>query len=229
VKKVGASLVAVAVALCSCSADPGYEPRYEPQQSLPHIIPEAAQLQTTKSPEAPRKTVVALQVCADRYALRLSGKSDSYAVLYNLEVTGSGNTVNVHDSMIPSSELEACMTNVLERMVVPDSVSSTPQASPKSRSMVGIVQVAAAPIALLPIVLVAAGVTILVGVTIYVATESLKEKERCKTVKADCIQSCTDGFMPSGQPDGMPFHECLRKCLEAENCWKIFGSLSPGY
>ncbi len=209
-KKAVCSLVAVA--LCSCSADPGYEPRYEP-----HVTSGAALPQTIASSEAPRKTVIALQVCADRYALRLSGKSNSYAVLYNLEVTGNDTTVKVHDSMVPGSELEACMTNVLESMVVPDSVSSTPHASPKSRSMVGIVQAAAAPIALLPIVLVAGGVTILVGVTIYVAVEVVEAARRRPVItKSRCLDAAAGGLYM--------WQELCRQITnskKAERCWAM--------
>ena len=200
-KKAISSLLAGA--LWSCSADPGYEPRHEPRESQPYVTED--RLKPAPSLEAPRKTLGALQVCADRYAVRLSGKSDSYAVMVDLEVAGDGATAKVKDSMIPGTELETCLTNVLERMDIPDSVART---SPQSRSMVGVVQAVAAPIALAPIVLVAGGVTILVGVTIYVAAGTLDATrvERCKlacdVVNRLCIARCT----PRNNK------ECMNRC-----------------
>lgn len=196
-------LLGLVVALCSCSADPGYEPRYEPHES--QSSPEVALPKTTaKSIEAPRKTVVALQGCADRFALKLSGKSDSYAVLYDLEATANGITAKVKDSMISGSELERCLTQVLERMEVSDEMvdasrvsSATSHASPQSRSMVGVVQVAPVVIALAPIVLVAGGVTILVGVSIVVAEELAEALRRRKKWENECQKKLTECLLSS--------------------------------
>ncbi len=195
-------LLSLVAALCACSADPGYEPRYEPHESPPSQ--EAAPPKTaTKSVAAPQKTVAALQACADKFALKLSGKADSYAVLYNLEVTNDGITAKVKDSMISGSELETCLTQALERMEVPDEVvnasrvsPATSQVSPQSRSMVGIVQVAA-PIALLPIVVVAGGITILVGVTIYVAEEVAEALRRRRRWENECQKKLTECLLSS--------------------------------
>jgi len=213
----------VVVSLCACSADPGYEPRYEPHESQLAAQPETPPQTTTRSIEAPRKLVVAMQVCADKFALRLPKTSDSYAVMYDLTVTGDSITAKVKDSQFPGTELEKCLTNVLEHMDVPDSVLSTSQVSPRSRSAVGIVQAAAVPIAMLPIILIAGGVTILVGVTIIVlahaADDVAAEKERCRQVKEFCISKCTEETIPTGTFNGDPFFQCRRRCLEAENCW----------
>lgn len=222
-RKVSSCLIGLT--LFGCGADSSSE-----YQTSPQRYTSAPQSQSAASPEAPRKTIDALQACVDRHAPGLS--LDHYAILFDIETNTNGNVnaVKIKDSMVAGSNLEGCLTSALEEMAVPASAMNTQYGvTPQSRLMVGIVQAAAAPIALLPIVLVAGGVTILIGVTIYVAAESLTEKERCNMVKAGCIQSCTDGFMPSGQPDGMPYHECLRKCLEAKNCWKIFYRPSPGF
>lgn len=39
--------------------------------------------------------------------------------------------------------------------------------------------------------------TIVVGATFYLASEALKERERCKQVKADCIAKCTEETLPN--------------------------------
>ena len=183
-------LFCLVVALCACSADPGYEPRRELRKN--QQSEQAAEFRTsTRSIEAPRQTIVALQVCADRFASKLSGKSDMYTVLYDLEVTSSGATAKVKDSMIPGSELETCLTRVLERMAVPEDVASTSHVSPQSRLFVGVVQAAAAPIALLPIVLISGGITILVSVSIYVAAEVVEALRRRPKWERDCQDQIT--------------------------------------
>lgn len=203
----------IALGLMGCASDPGYE--YRPSAE---VLVSERHPRPVESPEAPGKTIADLQACVDRYASRLS--LNSAAIQYDIEAKPF--SVKIKDSMISGSELEACLTRALEDMELTPNILNARRVSPQSRSSLGVVQAAAAPIALAPIALVAVGVTILVGVTIYVATEALNERERCRKVKEVCIDSCTDGFMPSGQPDGMPYHECLRRCLEAQGCWKIF-------
>lgn len=201
-----------ATALCCCGSDVGSEPRSPPQAAVADPYPKAA-----SGVEAPRTTIDAMQRCADRFAPKLRG--ESFAVLFDLNVDVQSNTVKVKDSMLDGSPLESCLASALERMEIPDSVAHMLHVSPSSRSTVGVVQAAAAPIALLPIALAAAGVTILVGVTIYVASEALKERERCQKVKAACIAKCSDETLPTGTFNGDPFFQCRRRCLEAENCW----------
>jgi len=164
---------AVVLTLFGCGSDPGYSVISRSNDTLSE-----ARTTTPESPEAPRETIVALQTCVDHYAYRLS--SDSYAVMFDIEATGSGGitAVKVKDSMVSGSDMEACLTRALEHMNVPDTAIHAQHVSSPSRSMVGVVQVAAAPIALLPIVLVAGGVTILVGVAIYVGAEVIEAARR---------------------------------------------------
>jgi hypothetical protein len=192
----------VAMALCACSADPGYEPRYEPRESLPVMSETRSELPqtTTRSIEAPRKLVASLQLCADRFAPRFAGKSEThYAVRYDINIDGIDTTVKVNDSMIPGTELEAGVTNVLENMEIISSVPSISKFSPKSHALFGVVQAAAAPIALLPIILVAGGFTILLGVTIYVAAEAVEDvieavrKYRPEPTKNRCLDAAAGG------------------------------------
>ncbi len=94
-----------------------------------------------------------------------------------------------------------------------------------SRADVGIVQAAAAPIAFLPIVLVAGGVTILVGVAVVVVAHAIDdvkaEKERCRQVNEACQIKCLPTLKHSDF--GNLFHRCMRQCREAAGCWKVFG------
>lgn len=149
----------VATALLGCGSDPGYT-----VISRPSVVDSEARATDSASPEAPRETVVALQTCVDHYAYKMS--SDSYAIQYDIKATESGGitAVKVKDSMLTNSDLEACLSRALERMNVPSTALNMHHGvTPQSRSILGVVQAAAAPIAMLPIILVAGGVTILVG------------------------------------------------------------------
>jgi hypothetical protein len=80
---------------------------------------------------------------------------------------------------------------------------------------------------LVPILIVAAGVTIIIGVTIHVlsdaststrdATDEDREERRCKKVKQECIEYCSDITMST--PDfGWKFFNCKNDCLERQGC-----------
>ena len=201
------------VAQFGCGSNPENKPRFAPQQRASET-----QHQVQAALEAPRTTVDAMQACADRFAPKLPG--ESFAVLFDVTIGANGNTVKVKDSMLGGSPLERCLASAFERMAIPDLVANTQQMSPASRSMVGVVQAAAAPVALLPIALAAAGVTILVGATIYVAmevTDAASEILRCRAVKETCIDHCSG---PSGlpAPGGGRFRGCMRECMEAAGC-----------
>lgn len=219
-KKLVSGLVVVSVA--ACSADPGYEPRYEPQESSQQVVSDDLPKSTTRSVEAPQKLVAELQLCADKFALRLPKTAEHYAVQYNVEVKNGAITAKVKDSEIPDTDLEKCLTTVLGRMEISDSMVSTSQVSPKSRSVVGVVQAAAAPIALLPIVLVAGGFTILLGVTIYVAVEAVEDvievakRWRPKPTKNRCLDAAA-----GGQFLWYEFCRAITDPVKAEACWAL--------
>lgn len=207
--------------LCACSADPGYEPRYESHERSSEGRVETPQV-TTKSVEASPKLIAELQVCADRLAPTLPKTSDQYAVLYDLTMTGETIIAKVKDSMIAGTELEKCLAKVLEGMNIPDSAMRTSRVSSQSRSMVGVVQAAAAPIALLPIILVAGGFTILLGVTIYVAAEAVEDvieavrKNRPKPTKNRCLDAAA-----GGQYMWYELCRAITDPVKAEGCWAL--------
>lgn len=156
-----------------------------------------------------------MQACAEQHAPKMPG--ESFAVLFELEVGKNGNTIRVKDSMLNGNALEICLVHSLEQMDESRAASFQPNVSPQSRSMIGVVQAAAAPIALLPIALAAAGVTILVGVTIYVAAEVTKDDTaHCKEVKEDCIVACNNK-LPTGD-FGFRFWNCVNRCMRTAGC-----------
>ena len=197
-----------ALSWLGCAAAPA---RYESA----HVSPEEPQPYRGVSVEAPQETLAGLQVCVDRHAPRLP--SEMYAILFDIQANSNGQiaTVKIKDSMLNGVDIEGCLTEVLQRMVLPPAATRR-NVSVQSRSMAGVVQAAAAPISLLPIALVAGGVTILVGVTIYVATEAVdaaSESLRCREVKEKCIDHCSG-------PAGLPAPGGGDSGDACENAWK---------
>jgi hypothetical protein len=222
-KRTLSSLVGLSLLLgFGCGSDPGYELVYvrsSPNISAPEDRPDLPRANVMASIEAPRKTVVALQQCAERYSS--TSPQTSLAVLFDIEVTAEGkpNAVRIKDSMLDGNDLERCFAGELERMSMPSAANRRNVSSP-SRSVVSVVQAAAAPIALAPIVLVAGTVTILLGITIYVASEAVdavSEAQRCRAVKEQCINHCSG---PAGlpAPGGGRFRRCMHDCMQAQGC-----------
>ena len=127
--------------------------------------------------------------------------------------------------MISGSELEQCLTNALERIAVPDDVASTSHVSPQSRSFLGVVQAAAAPIALLPIVLISGGITILVSVSIYVAeevVEALRRKRRWENECQEELNKCLQTDLADEDGSVYGSHRCVmcwRECRNTKGTW----------
>jgi hypothetical protein len=170
-----------------------------------------------EGPTIPDATVAELRACAEKSKARL--KESTYAFQFTVEVTEDGHAgrVRLKDSSPSDGEMESCMIGVLKDMQVPPSVvqALTPQAeaeavSPGSRGLVG------NPLAgglifveLVPVLVVAAGVTVIVGLSVYLAKEAIeaarwsrykscsdqhdRDRERCRKVrKATCWESAME-------------------------------------
>jgi hypothetical protein len=218
----------VGLALCSCGSDPGYEPSYGGGSTAKSFFASEPRASTSPSPEAPRETVEAMQSCADRLAPKLS--TGQRAILFDVVATKDGKVaeVLVNDSMLGGGELEACLTAALKQMTVPASVTRPQKqgVTPDSRGMVGVVQAAAAPIALAPIALVVGGVAILAVVTVAVASGNVTVDEvldaarrrRPKPTKNRCLDAAAGGQY-------MWYELCraiaITDPVKAEGCWAL--------
>lgn len=82
----------------------------------------------------------------------------------------------------------------------------------------GVVQAAAAPIALVPIALIAAGVTLVVGMTIYVAAGNTDvidaAKRRRPIIKSRCLDAAA-----GGSSIWRAFCNALPNAVDREDCW----------
>lgn len=196
------------------------------------------------TPEAPlpQSTSAHLENCIARDADLL--QEQQYELEFKLQMTRKGHVRGVQAvrSTLGFAPIEACMNGALRAMQVPRfviekalAVNDRSNAAHAARGLVAD-SVAVGPaeaqeleafVTRLGPFLVrfgAIGILIVISVVVVAEIEDLaeQERERCKRVKEVCIDECTDDFMPSGQPDGMPYHECLRRCLEKQNCWKLF-------
>jgi hypothetical protein len=161
-----------------------------------------------EGPSIPDATISALRACAEQGRARL--KETSYAFQFAVEVTEDGHAdrVRLKDSFPSDDGMEGCIARALEDMPVPLSVvqALTQQAvSPQSRGLMGnpLAALLGGAISFVPALVTAAGVTIVVGVTIYLSKEAIKEIERykhdidCKRVKQDCIVQCSQTALPT--------------------------------
>lgn len=161
-------------------------------------------------------------------------KKGSYKLRFNVTVNKRGwvSDVEPEGLGLDVDAMEECMVGALKNMTVPPFVyqraeeeQASQPISPQSRGHMGNVMVLGGVVPLVPILIVAAGVTIIIGVTIHVSTSTRDvtdedgEKMRCKKVLERCVEKCTEKTIPTGTYNGDPFFVCRRKCLEAENCW----------
>ena len=157
----------------------------------------------------------------------------TYVIRFNVHVEegGSVSSVDIDGSLLGGGAIEACMKAALAGARLPVRASSARSVPVSSRALMAsapAVPLPAPPLPpppypLHPVVLVGLGFIILVAVIVYIATrdptDEEREKERCKKVKKMCIKRCTDEEIPTGKYDGMPYHKCLRECLEDYGCW----------
>jgi hypothetical protein len=187
-------------------------------------------------PEVPDGIKEELTACVERGVGRLS--DSHYAIMFDVRADDDGDvrSVEIHDSILPDRAMESCMRRALQGMTVPSSIRAMRSSrsdgegvvAPGSRALVGNPLVlGGATVALGPVVIVAAGVTVLVAVTIYLVSEMSKpsdmadeEYERCHKVKDACQRECAH-LMGVKKWHGDRYHKCVRECLEAENCWGV--------
>jgi hypothetical protein len=199
------------------------------EPAVVHRQRELPKMPKVASIEVPAATAREMTACVE--AMNHQSAEPSHGFQYNLEANGQGKVVKVklHGSTLREPLLEACFARALAAMDVPEEALRLRGAKPvsggestySSRANVGIVQAAAVPIALAPIVITALGVTIIVGISIDIlrnATSEDAERARCRAVNEACQQKCLPKLKHSDF--GNQFHRCMRECREAAGCWK---------
>ena len=197
----------------------------------------------------PESTRARLQECADTWADEL--QPGEYSVRFDLKMTAEGHIRDVQriGSKFDVRDMEICMIQALQAISVPRFIVEKAQSELDSKTTPGkmrgfiadttmMTAAEAAELELLitrlgPFFIRAGAAGLVIFISVVLVAEAIKyvdsERSRCKQVKDECIVRCTEDLIPSQSVDGMPYHDCLRKCLEAQNCWKIFNKPTPGY
>jgi hypothetical protein len=157
-------------------------------------------------------TVVALQNCVNEGVSRLS--RHSYELAFEVQVTRQGvvDDVDLNGKGLDDVELEECMIDALEAMVVSDLLlqdTSLPTTSqnvlPSGRTLIGTADVLPQLIELAPIVVSASGVTIVVGVGVIVLTTAViaHMSKECKAEWRRAKKKCRDYLDSNDPPTGV--------------------------
>lgn len=180
-------------------------------------------MEAIASVEVPEATAQGLKACVGN--ANIPRNQESHAFQYDLGASEQGevSTVDLRDATMRDTSLEGCFRRVLEALVVPDEVLRMRGGKPfsggenqyRSRGNVGIVQAAAAPIALAPIIIPALGITIIVAISIDIIRKATSEPD-CKEVKQDCIHAC-ESKLPTGDY-GFKFWNCVNLCMQTAGC-----------
>jgi hypothetical protein len=207
-----------------------------------------------KDPTVPETTVTQLSDCLQQGASRLT--DTHYAILFNVNVNERGEVsmVKIKDSMIGDREIESCMVRALEVMSLPSSITAMRSLQPVSRRMpaesrapMGTVMVFGAGVSLIPITIVAAGVTIIVGITLYgvlsgvdMIAEAIKRREcpPCKLIDGTVVPVGTIAYRPMDTPSpgkvehGIlgPHYNLYKANQNPNNCqcfWQPIGAVPP--
>jgi hypothetical protein len=189
---------------------------------------------------APKYTVDRLTECANAGASRMTDRL--YAIYLDADVRENGRVsrATVRESMLDDQGIESCMVGVLEAMLVPrylmkGLIASHP-VSPQSRGAVGNVVVLGAAVNLVPVVIVAAGVTFVVVVTLHVAEEVAEARKRRRKVEKECdellVQCLENPWQPEwnrsrfGNRKACEF--CHGECINDEK-WPDYKCPPPDY
>ncbi|UQA58643.1 hypothetical protein [Polyangium aurulentum] len=212
---------------CGGSEEGSYEPRHAGGSD---------------GPTAPASTVAQLEACAHGGVGSMK-EGTYYAILVDADVGESGyvERVKVRDSDVAGQGIEACMVNALGAMQVPRyivqrMIASGP-VSPGSRGAMGNVMAAAgAAVTLVPIVIVAAGVTFIVAVTLHAAEEAVEASKRRRKVERLCYPPLYECLENNQQPDWnrenfgtkKDCRVCFDECMK-DGAWPNYKCPRPGY
>jgi hypothetical protein len=177
-------------------------------------------------------TVERLQGCAEEFAEQVN--ENSVRVWATVQVDREGRIYKVTVDGVPetASDLAACTRVTLQDMTVPplplrseskQETTSVPT-KPKGNELAHPAVLVEVAILLGEFAAQHGAKTILYAVTIQVvaavAVEGYKNlSEECRRAKEACIVSCTNSTLPTGWLHGVPFHKCMRDCMEAAGCY----------
>ncbi|MDI1480269.1 hypothetical protein [Polyangium sp. y55x31] len=191
----------------------------------------------------PAATVSELEACAEHGAGRLKGTH--YAIVFDVDVAESGEVreAKMRESELDDREIEACMEHALSGMSLPgvvtplrSSASESMMVSPHARGLMGNVVVLGGAVSLVPVLIVAAGDTIVVVVTVHAVQETAEAihrrprsvEKKCRALLDECLE---DRRQPDWNKDFGEFKqcgECFGYCINHEGEWLRRNCPRPG-
>lgn len=181
-------------------------------------------------PSVPAATVAELSACAEQGAARLT--DTHYAIMFDVDVKADGevDAARIRESMIGDREIESCMTGALRGMSLPGVVTPLRASGPvygavssEDRAPMGHPAAAAAAgaaVNLIPIVLIAAGVTIVVAVTVHVGKEVGEAIGEAISSTGPTPLEIEEMCLPW-------LHHCLENKNQPKNNWRTYGREKP--
>lgn len=185
-----------------------------------------------------------LRGCVKQHAHEL--KKYSHQAKFDISITEEGavKDIAMRSSTLRHAGLESCLTGVLKNVSVPSSMlnlrSSGPvsggEASRDARSSVGVVQVAGAAVALGPIVIIAAGVTLGVYILAVATEETIEAVKRKRKVDLACEAAYDVCISYPFQPEWninrfgerKPCADCRETCRNWNGVWPVIKYPPPG-
>ena len=199
------------------------------QEEYPHAPqPQQQTASATKEWVMPEEVVEQWRGCVKKHASEL--RTYSHETKFELTVNNDGvvQSVNLRRSTLHHEAIESCLSAALEGLsiplsMLPERASSEPfsggESSRHSRVPLGIAQsVGGAIVALGPVILIAAGVTLGVFVAVAVTEETMEAVKRRNKVEKWCADLRDECLGDTRQPPGSDFgsHKdcgaCFRHC-----------------
>lgn len=167
----------------------------------------------------------------------------AHTTKFALTVTDDGNVeeVNLRSSTLGHGAMESCMMRALTSLSIPSSVFSVRSSAPISGgestlpppNSLGFVQVLGGAVALGPIVIIAAGVT----VTVYVAAEVAEALRNRRRIEKLCMPWLVDCLGNSDQPNWnidyfgpkKDCQSCFEECKHKKGQWPDYKCPRAGY
>lgn len=196
---------------------------------------------TPIEPTIPEATVELLQQCVRNNGAELRGHA--HDVKLDIAVTEQGivEEVQLRSSTLQHKSMESCMIHALGQMSVPATIfpmrSCTPISGGESmlhdRGPIGFVHALGGTIALAPIIIIAAGVTIAVAVTAE-AADALRKRRRIEKLCMPWLLQCLGD---KNQPDWnigdfgttKDCQSCFEECKHAKGIWPDYKCPRTGY
>ena len=178
--------------------------------------------------------------CVQQYAMEIPPGPHSTDFRLHLDENGVVQYVTTEHEHLVHSGLEACIKIALRATDVPSQAVETalaaPEVTPESRKHVGVAQAAGAIVALAPIILAAAGVTIGVYVVVVATDAAIEAANKRQKIEKICMLLLEECL---GHPDQPPERQstwgrkkdcgaCYRECVNhAQGQWPEYKCPRP--